>query len=55
MALVTINDKGSQDPNLWVLCHEALKPTVISFIAQQITLSSSFGGVHCTSYYCNLR
>lgn len=23
MALVNINDKGSQDPNLWVLCHDS--------------------------------
>ncbi|XP_062028750.1 uncharacterized protein LOC133744700 [Rosa rugosa] len=45
--LVTTNNRGLQDPNLWFLCHEALRVQVISASDQQISVSYTFEGVSC--------
>ncbi|XP_024172190.1 uncharacterized protein LOC112178246 [Rosa chinensis] len=41
------NDRGFQAPNLWVLCHEALQPTVLSSTFQQVTFSCMIDGLLC--------
>ncbi|KAK9941698.1 hypothetical protein M0R45_007394 [Rubus argutus] len=47
LSFVTTNDRGTHDPNLWLLCNDALMLSVISKSAQQITFSYSIDGVHC--------
>lgn len=47
LSLVTTNDRGDLDPNLWIFCHEALRPTVLSNTAQQVTFSCTMDGVSC--------
>lgn len=47
LRLVATNDRGLQTPNLWFLCHEALKPLVLSATSQQITISVSIDGIFC--------
>lgn len=41
------NSRGAQDPNLWFLCHEDLKPQLLSSTDQQITVSCSIEGSLC--------
>ncbi|XP_061993341.1 uncharacterized protein LOC133711201 [Rosa rugosa] len=48
LQLVTTNNRGLQAPNMWFLCHEALRVQVISASDQQISVSCSFEGVSCT-------
>lgn len=47
LILVTTNDRGLLDPNLWLFFHEALQPNVLSITAQQITFSCSIDSVSC--------
>lgn len=41
------NDRGSQEPNLWLLCHADVTPTVLSATAQQLTVSCILDSVSC--------
>lgn len=45
LSFIASNDRGTQDPNLWLLCHSALSPTVVSTTSQQLSLSCSIDGV----------
>ncbi|KAK9936946.1 hypothetical protein M0R45_013765 [Rubus argutus] len=48
LSLLTTNDRGTQIPNIWFLCHLDLKPTVVSSTAQQITVTCLLNGTLCT-------
>lgn len=47
LSLVSTDDRGLLDPNLWLLCHDDLMVTVLSSTDQQVTFSCSFDGVPC--------
>ncbi|KAM1944720.1 hypothetical protein ACFX15_012919 [Malus domestica] len=48
---VPTNDFGSQEPNLWLLCHVDVTPTVLSVTTQQLTVSCILDSVSCTIAY----
>lgn len=48
LSFVATNDRGTQSPNMWFLCHSALTPLIISAPAQQLTFSCSMDGVSFT-------
>ncbi|XP_062028777.1 uncharacterized protein LOC133744735 [Rosa rugosa] len=48
LSLCATNDRGSQAPNLWLLCPIDVRPTLLSATDQQITISCSLDGVACT-------
>lgn len=41
------NDRGSQDPNLWLLCHVDIRPSLLASSAQQVSIYCSIDGVSC--------
>ncbi|TQD82149.1 hypothetical protein C1H46_032294 [Malus baccata] len=50
---VATNDRGSQEPNLWLLCHVDVTPIVLSVTNQQLTVSCILDSVSCTiAYVC---
>ena len=47
LKLFATNDRGLQDPNLWLLCSSDIRPALLSSTDQQITVSCCIDGVSC--------
>ncbi|XP_062013933.1 uncharacterized protein LOC133730332 [Rosa rugosa] len=42
-----VNDRGDQPPNIWLLCDQAVQPTVLLATDQQLTVSCTLDTVKC--------
>ncbi|KAM0993038.1 hypothetical protein ACFX13_008873 [Malus domestica] len=44
---VAVNDRGDLQPNIWLLCDQAIQPSILLASAQQITISCTLDSVSC--------
>ncbi|KAL6126088.1 hypothetical protein ACLB2K_074139 [Fragaria x ananassa] len=42
-----VNDRGDQSPNIWLICDQAIQPTLLLATEQQLTISCTLDNVSC--------
>ena len=42
-----VNDRGDQTPNIWLICDQAIQPTLLLATEQQLTISCTLDNVSC--------